>query len=170
LVPSKTCLRGTIRCQPVGESRTRHFTEWRPAAALCSSEVTDGPPSVSCALGQMKALLAFTLSILLVGCMHLPSRNDFVQGWTRITPPIERETKNGKIIHYTSLSDGGTKCGCFIDAKGRRVDYYIDYRIGTKTPGDIYLYHYPDEFFWSYVHIKDKAEFIRKLGHEDWFQ
>ncbi len=71
---------------------------------------------------------------------------------------------------FASIKDGGTKPGRFTDAKGRVIDYYIDHRLNTKTPGDIYLYHYPDEYFWSYVHIKNKAEFIKKLGHEEWFK
>jgi hypothetical protein len=114
----------------------------------------------------MKALPILMLAALLVGCVHLPSRNDFVQGWTRITPPIQRETN----VVFLSLRDGGTSRGRFTDAKGRVIDFYVDHRISTKTPGDIYLYHYPDEYFWSYVHIKNKAEFIEKLGHNDWFQ
>jgi hypothetical protein len=112
----------------------------------------------------MKALSILMLIPVLAGCVHLPTSNDFVQGFTRITPPIQKPASHGALL------DGGTVCGQFTDAKGRVIDYYIDHRIGTKTPGDIYLYHYPDEFFWSYVRVKNKAEFIRKLGHEEWFQ
>ena len=65
---------------------------------------------------------------------------------------------------FLSIGDGGTSRGRFTDAKGREIDFYIDHRIGTKTPGDIYLYHYPDDYSWSYVHIKNKAEFIQKLA------
>jgi hypothetical protein len=114
----------------------------------------------------MKTLPILLLAVLLVGCLHLPTSKDFFQGWTRITPPIQMETN----ISFASFKDGGTRSGRFTDAKGRVIDYYIDHRIGTKTPGDIYLHHYPDEYFWSYVRIKNKPEFIEKLGHEAWFK
>ncbi|MCO5052298.1 MAG: hypothetical protein M9920_08345 [Verrucomicrobiae bacterium] len=115
-------------------------------------------------LAAMKSLFVLMLMLLLTGCLHLPSKNDFVQGWTRITPPIQMGTAGGYLF------DGGTRCGRFTDAKGRVIDFYIDDRIDTKTPGDIYLYHYPDQYFWSHVRIKNKAEFIRKLGHEESFR
>ncbi len=73
-------------------------------------------------------------------------------------------------LFFLPIGDGGTRPGRFTDAKGRVIDYYIDHRIDTKTPGDIYLYQYPDEHFWSYVRIKNKAAFIQKFGHEEWFQ
>jgi hypothetical protein len=38
-----------------------------------------------------------------------------------------------------ALEDGGTQPGRFTDARGRTFDFYIDHRIGTTTPGAIYL-------------------------------
>jgi len=107
----------------------------------------------------MKTMLAFTSVALLVGCAQTPT-SDFIQGSIRITPPIKKDQ-----IQSAVIEDGGTVSGKFTDAKERVFEYYIDYRIGTKTPGAIYLLAYPGER--KSVRVENKAEFKQKLGLND---
>ncbi len=65
-------------------------------------------------------------------------------------------------VQYATLEDGGTQPGGFTDAAGRAFGFYIDHRIGTKTPGAIYLNAYPGER--GSVRIRNEAEFKQKLG------
>ncbi len=117
---------------------------------------TVGGAPLSVTLGHMKTILALTVVTLFVGCAQTPTR-DFVQGSIRITPPIKMDP-----VQYTIINDGGTAPGSFTDAKGRVFDFYVDHRIGTKTPGAIYLKAYPGER--KSVRVKDEAEFKQKLG------
>ena len=105
----------------------------------------------------MKTILALIALALLVGCAHTPT-SDFVQGSIRITPPIKKDQ-----IQSAVIEDGGTAPGRLIDAKGRVFDYYIDHRIGTKTPGAIYLLAYPGE---GSVRVENETEFKQKLAFE----
>ena len=104
----------------------------------------------------MKTTLALTTVALLVGCAYTPTR-DVVQGSVRITPPIKMDQTGFAIIE-----DGGTSPGRFTDAKGRVFDFYIDHRIGTQTPGAMYLNAYPGKR--KSVRVKNEAEFKQKLG------
>lgn len=97
---------------------------------------------------------------LLAGCARTDNK-DFVQGsirMIRITPPIQKDTT----VQYTILNDGGTQPGQFTDAKVRTFEYYIDNRLGTKTPGAICLNGYPGDP--GSVRIRNEAEFRNKLG------
>ena len=108
----------------------------------------------------MKATRTLVLLGLVAGCAHTETK-DFVQGSIRIiriTPPIHKDTT----AQYVTLNDGGTQPGMFTDAKGRTFEFYIDHRIGTKTPGAIYVNAYPGEP--GSVRIRDEAEFRKKLG------
>jgi len=105
----------------------------------------------------MKAFFILFISVsLLAGCVSAPS-NDFVQGTIRITPPVQFDPTPMPLA-----ADGGTFGSSFIDARGRKFDYYIDHRLGTKTPGAIYLFDYPGR--WRSVRIKNEAELKQKLG------
>ena len=104
----------------------------------------------------MKTVRTSLLALVFAGCAHTPSA-DFVQGSIRITPPIKQAPE-----HYAIIRDGGTAPGSFTDAKERTFDFYIDHRIGTKTPGAIYLRAYPDEP--GSVRVKNEEEFRQKLG------
>ncbi len=98
--------------------------------------------------------------VLLAACAHTDNK-DFVEGsirMIRITPPIQKDTT----VQYVVFNDGGTQPGQFTDAKGRTFQYYIDHRIGTKTPGAIYLNAYPGDA--GSVRIRNEAEFRKKLG------
>jgi hypothetical protein len=106
----------------------------------------------------MRTILAFIAVALLIGCAHTPTR-DFVQGSIRITPPIKMDQ-----IAHPIIEDGGTAPGRFTDATGREFDFYIDHRIGTKTPGAIYLLAYPGER--KSVRVKNEVEFKQKLAFE----
>jgi len=63
-----------------------------------------------------------------------------------------------------ALEDGGTQPGRFTDARGRTFDFYIDHRIGTTTPGAIYLNAYPQKP--KSVRVIDQTEFKQKLVFE----
>jgi hypothetical protein len=105
----------------------------------------------------MKSTPTLIVLALFAGCAHTPTK-DFVQGSVRITPPIHQDTT----VQCVIIRDGGTQPGRFTDAKGRTFDFYIDHRIGTKTPGGIYLNAYPGER--KSVRIRNEAEFRQKLG------
>lgn len=102
-------------------------------------------------------LLVFATSffVILAGCASAPG-TDFVQGRIRITPPIQFDQTPTPV-----MADGGTFGSSFIDAKGRKFDYYIDHRLDTKTPGAMYLFNYPGR--WRSVRIKNEADFRHKL-------
>ena len=102
----------------------------------------------------MKAIALLIWMGLFAGCIHT-SPNDFVQGSIRITPPVQK-------TWFRTLEDGGTTGGTLADARGRTYDFYIDHRLGTKTPGAFYLKAYPAE--WRSVRVKNEAEFKQKLG------
>jgi hypothetical protein len=104
----------------------------------------------------MKTFSLLLVSVyLLAGCVSA-SNHDFVQGWIRITPPVQED-----MTPRAPAADGGTMSGSFIDAKGRKFDYYIDHRLNTKTPGAIYLRDYPGR--WRSVRVRNEAEFKEVL-------
>jgi hypothetical protein len=103
----------------------------------------------------MKAARALIILTLVAGCTQHDS-GDFVQGSIVITPPIHIDTTPGNFI-----TDGGTLPGRITDAKGRTFDFYVDHRLGTKTPGAIYLNAYPGDS--GSVRVRKEAEFKRKL-------
>jgi hypothetical protein len=105
----------------------------------------------------MKTFTLFLVSVGLgAGCIS-HSNHDFVQGWIRITPPVQVD-----MTPSIPAAHGGTLRGSFVDAKGRKFDYYIDHRLGTKTPGVIYLRDYPGR--WRSVRVRSEAEFKETLG------
>src|SRR2546421_3876547 len=102
----------------------------------------------------MKLLTTLIAIALLPGCSHIASK-DFVQGGIRIAPPVQKSQFGG-------MEDGGTEFGTLTDKTGRIVKVYIDHRIGTKTPGAIYLRDYPGKP--KSVRVKNEPEFRQKLG------
>jgi hypothetical protein len=105
----------------------------------------------------MKTFTLLLVSVCLVaGCVSA-SNHDFVQGWIRITPPVQVDR-----TPTAPAADGGTLSFSFVDAKGRKFDYYIDHRLHTKTPGAIYLRDYPGR--WRSVRVQNEAEFREILG------
>src|SRR5262245_10386592 len=91
----------------------------------------------------MRALLAIAVLALCVGCAH--TRGAFVQDGIKIVPPvIEEGHDTGTQTFSVSLfNDGGTRWIKITDAEGRKFDVYVDHRIGSTTPGAIYLNEYP---------------------------
>jgi hypothetical protein len=111
---------------------------------------------------MMKALFAIVVTALSLGCGH--TRGPFVQDGIKINPPItqegdDKETKTSKV---TKFNDGGTRWIKIKDAEGRKFDVYIDHRIGTTTPGAIYLMDYPGNS--NSVRVADQRDFKQKLG------
>ena len=47
-----------------------------------------------------------------------------------LVPPVD-------IVKADYYSDGGTRSAILRDAKGKELKFYVDWRIGTKTPGRI---------------------------------
>ncbi len=99
---------------------------------------------------------------LCAGCATATS--PFVQNDIRIVPPVTQEghdkaTQTGKI---TLFNEGGTQWIKIIDAEGKQFDVYIDHRIGSTTPGAIYLHAYPDKS--NSVQVLNEREFKRKIG------
>lgn len=85
----------------------------------------------------MNSKLTLVILAVVAGCTKTATE-DFVQGNLRITPPREK-------VFLTALEDGGSIEGKIKDAKGRRFDVFIDYRLGTKTPGAVYFNGDPGE-------------------------
>jgi hypothetical protein len=79
----------------------------------------------------MKSKLALLTLALVAGCTKAATE-DLVQGNLRLTPPVQK-------LDLGVLEDGGSLKGRIKDAKGRTFDIFIDYRLGTKTPGAVYL-------------------------------
>ena len=79
----------------------------------------------------MKTKATLLLVMLLGGCTETGTK-EIIQGDIRLTPPIEK-------LGLAVLEDGGSMTGGIKDAKGRTFDVFIDYRLGTKTPGAVYL-------------------------------
>jgi len=100
--------------------------------------------------------ILFVSAALLAGCVSPPPSADFFQSGIRITPPVHTA------FYSTIMADGGTAEGTIIDAKGRTFPVFIDHRLGTETPGAIYLMAYPGR--WGSVRIRNEAEFKQKLG------
>ncbi len=104
----------------------------------------------------MKATI-FILAVLLIGCTKTHT-GDFVQGRLKIVPPIQRSGPGAV------MEDGGTTMFTIKDAVGKSFDIYIDHRLGTKTPGAIYLAAYPSDS--HSVRVTNEAEFRQKVRFE----
>ena len=60
-----------------------------------------------------------------------------------------------------NMEDGGTTQYAIKDAAGKSFDVFIDYRLGTKTPGAIYLVAYPGEA--HSVRVTNEIEFRKRV-------
>ena len=107
----------------------------------------------------MKPLLSTAVIALCVGCAH--ASGPFVQDGIRIVPPVTREGHDD-IERIGVFNDGGTQLFKITDAKGKQFEIYIDHRIGSPTPGAIYLRAYPDKP--QSVRVLNQREFERKIG------
>ena len=86
----------------------------------------------------MKTLtILFVSAALLAGCVSPPPGTDFFQSGIRMTPPV----LNGFLSH----DNGGrrNRRGTITDPKGDNFPVFVDHRLGTETPGAIYLMAYP---------------------------
>jgi hypothetical protein len=72
-----------------------------------------------------------------------------------LSPPIEK-------LDLGVLEDGGSMTGRIKDAKGRTFDVFIDYRLGTKAPGAVYLNGRPGSP--KSVYITNGAAIKQMLG------
>jgi hypothetical protein len=106
----------------------------------------------------MKVMQILIVAAICAGCAK--ASPDFVQGTIRIATPVVRQSGKGGGIH-----DGGTLWIPILDARGRAFDIYIDYRIGTQSPGAIYVNNYPG--LSNSVRILDVSDFKRKVGDFD---
>ncbi len=111
---------------------------------------------------NMKATPFLVFMALIAGCA--PINRAFVQDGIRIVPPVEREHVGGLIV-INAFNDGGTKQVKITDVEGKTFDIYIDYRIGSKSPGAIYLNGYPGDS--NTVRVVDQEAFKRKVGDFD---
>ena len=101
----------------------------------------------------MKPALLILLAAILAGCARTDS-SAFIQGSIRIVPPVQQ------VGLGVNMEDGGTTQYAIKDAAGKSFDVFIDYRLGTKTPGAIYLVAYPGEA--HSVRVTNEIEF-RKI-------
>jgi len=109
---------------------------------------------------KMKTMLTIPFLVLFTGCAHMTS--PFVQNDIKIVPPVEREHDQRGLLEETAFNDGGTKWIKITDAGGKTFDIYIDHRIGSKTPGAIYLNAYPEKT--NSVRVINQQEFSQKIG------
>lgn len=105
----------------------------------------------------MKAAVFIFLVVFVTSCTQKRT-NDFVQGNIRIVPPVQR------VGLGAVMEDGGTTMFTVKDAAGKSFDIYIDYRLGTKTPGAVYLIAYPGES--GSVRVQNEKEFRQKVRFE----
>lgn len=107
----------------------------------------------------MKLTRLFLFVALLAGCVQ-KSTDEFVQESIRIVPPVEKVPDHVAVV----LEDGGTTIHPIRDARGKVFEVYIDHRLGTKSPGAIYLNAYPSER--DSVRVTNQAEFRQKVKFE----
>jgi hypothetical protein len=100
--------------------------------------------------------------VTLVCAACAPATTAFVQGHTRIVPPVTRLGSDTRLETITLFNDGGTRLVTIRDAAGKHFDVYFDHRINSPAPGAIYLYALPGKH--GSVRVVDKREFERKLG------
>lgn len=88
----------------------------------------------------------------------------FVQNDIKIVPPVTREGYDPVAQTYklNLINDGGTRWIKITDAEGKPFDIYIDHRIGSTTPGAIYLNASPGKT--NSVRVLNEPEFRRKMG------
>jgi hypothetical protein len=91
--------------------------------------------------------------------------SDFVQEGILITPPVTRERDSHSQPVVWIYHDGGTRRVPIRDAQRRSFDVFIDHKIGTTTPGAIYLNAYPAET--NSVRVVHPNEFKQKVGDFD---
>jgi len=120
---------------------------------------------------MLRTIFPVLIASLVAGCSSshpvtsVPTQtratNAFVLNGIKIVAPLRH-------AHLSAgFDDGGTMPGSLTDAAGMTFRFYIDHRIGTKTPGDIYLNAYPSDP--KSVHVLDQQEFREKIGHfESW--
>ena len=101
----------------------------------------------------MKPALLILLAAILAGCARTDS-SAFIQGSIRIVSPVQ-QVGLGAV-----MEDGGTTQYAIKDAAGKSFDVFTDYRLGTKTPGAIYLVAYPGKA--QSVRVTNEVEF-RKI-------
>jgi hypothetical protein len=106
----------------------------------------------------LKTLLALLASIVCVGGAN--ANTAFIQGRITIVPPVTQE-HSGRGYRVDLYNDGGTKRIKLTDAAGKEFDVYIDHRIGTATPGAIYLFDYPGKP--HSVRVRDEHDFDQKI-------
>jgi hypothetical protein len=104
----------------------------------------------------MKQLQLLIVVALSAGCAK--PGPEFVQGNVRITTPVKKRDS-------ATAMDGGTEFISIRDAKGRVFEVYIDHRLGTWTPGAIYLNAYPGKS--NSVQVLDVRDFKQKVGDFD---
>jgi hypothetical protein len=110
---------------------------------------------------NVKALLSILSMILCGGCVN--TTGVFVQGNIRVVPPVT-QLGYDTATHIEKIgvfNDGGTHSFTIRDATGKQFDVYVDHRIGSPTPGAIYLHAYPGEP--GSVRIVDQREFKHKI-------
>jgi hypothetical protein len=108
----------------------------------------------------VKAYLAIVAALLCAACAT--SATPFVQGDTKIVPPVTRLSTDAPLKTITLFNDGGTRLVTIRDAAGKRFDVYFDHRISSPTPGAIYLHGYPGK--QGSVRVVDQRDFERKIG------
>ena len=110
----------------------------------------------------MKTLPSFLLIALCAGCASTTS--PFVQNDIRIVPPVTQLGYDGATQTRTIalFNEGGTRWIKMRDAEGKQFDVYIDHRIGSTTPGAIYLLAYPDKS--NSVRVLNEREFKRRVA------
>jgi len=112
---------------------------------------------------KLLRILAPCIAAVLVGCAG--TGREFVQGSTRILPPIIQETNSHENLVLRAYNDGGTRQILIHDARGRAFHIFIDHRIDSPTPGKIYLNAYPGES--NRVRVLHQGEFKQKVGDVD---
>ncbi len=101
----------------------------------------------------MRQLWLSLIVLHCVGCSD--SAREFVQDDIHIAAPV-------KVQSRIATGDGGTVTVRLLDAKGRSFLVYVDYQIGSPTPGAIYLHAYRGER--KSVRVLDEPHFKSIVG------
>jgi hypothetical protein len=107
----------------------------------------------------MRLLLSIAAIAFGVGCAH--THAPFVQGGIRIVSPVRQEEGPNHTHIIDAFNDGGTKLIRITDAEGKKFDVYFDHRIGTSTPGAVYLVDKPGRS--NSVLVVNQREFRQKI-------
>jgi hypothetical protein len=94
------------------------------------------------------------LAAVLAGCAKTATSDFVVQDGIKIAVPIRN------VSQLAAFQDGGTMEFRLTDGAGKKMLFYEDHRLQSKTPGAIYLFAHPNKT--NSIRVTNEVEF-RKI-------